>query len=446
MIVSEPRDRSSGFQEENDQQNEGVGRYEKAGIPFEVLREKPHYTNVPAAMFEARRNGDISPLMFDVLFWIRSHMDYKLAVCKRVSARTILKDMWPETSAKKLPGELQKVRRALHLLAMCGWISKPEEYETDRNYPVTVYNHVVVDTRASNFDSGGDRVHILLRPMQTIPYRDALKGLDRADDRAVIERCQSNVRAMSERCQSGVTPTLYSLVSSWKTEEQEEQTTTTTTDVVVVGSQEKQPEPTRPGGGADDGISVPMAAAQPPHPPVPPTPLRPDRIWKQTGLWDEWVGDLDGHSELEIRHAILYQLEIVKNPWYRENFTNLGVVKRCVLKGKLHEDTPNGWQPPKLKPPEPKPNPGCPVCRGTGHGPEKQINGSFVAQRCPACMPLPRTGKPASRSQTELEKLADPSCQDCHGRGFNEERIYGLPTVVACPCTEAQPALETKGA
>ena len=80
----------------------------------------------------------------------------------RVRADDIMTQMYPQEKGRP---DLRTVQRALSLCERCGYILRPQEFVSKETYPVYVTNFVV----------GTDEGQILLRPTDTITYKEAQK-------------------------------------------------------------------------------------------------------------------------------------------------------------------------------------------------------------------------------------------------------------------------------
>src|SRR5579863_1360876 len=146
-------------------QEKAIEMLEKEGIAFEQVTAPPHFGNITADLYQAVENGRMTHDMFNIMVWVKYHMHYRTASCERFCASRVLRALWPEANhmpRRKYRAALRRIQVAIELLAKCGYISKPDDYVSDMDYEIVVHNHLV----------GGLR----LRPRDTIPYRDALKG------------------------------------------------------------------------------------------------------------------------------------------------------------------------------------------------------------------------------------------------------------------------------
>lgn len=126
------------------------------------MEGKYRYTNIPADLLLDLRSGKITSLMFNCMVWIRSRAGYYTGMADRVRADDIMTQMYPQEKGRP---DLRSVQRALSLCERCGYILRPQEFVSKETYPVYVTNFVV----------GTDEGQILLRPTDTITYREAKK-------------------------------------------------------------------------------------------------------------------------------------------------------------------------------------------------------------------------------------------------------------------------------
>ena len=70
-------------------------------IPHEDVTDTYRYVNLPRRFFEALAQGSITPLMFNVLAWIWARAEYKTGIAKRVTAQTIIDELYPADMVPK---------------------------------------------------------------------------------------------------------------------------------------------------------------------------------------------------------------------------------------------------------------------------------------------------------------------------------------------------------
>jgi hypothetical protein len=132
-------------------------------IPHEDVTDTYRYVNLPRRFFEALAQGSITPLMFNVLAWIWARAGYKTGIAKRVTAQTIIDELYPaDMVPKKVRPSVSTIQRVLRQLADLGYITLPTRYKHRKNYSIVAHGYVaLVEGRK-----------LSLRPKETKAYGD----------------------------------------------------------------------------------------------------------------------------------------------------------------------------------------------------------------------------------------------------------------------------------
>jgi hypothetical protein len=162
------------------------------------------FARVPKAVYLARKNGEITALMFEILALLHLWADRNTGVVRSFSPGRILEWMPDEDPDCEMPSE-RTVQRHTQGLRAAGWLLSDYRKGQKRPYALTLTNFLPAHPEDAHGDADGDGDKILLNPselkhwMKTNAYQGADRDADTDGEKTLRRRREDAEKAAKDQ-------------------------------------------------------------------------------------------------------------------------------------------------------------------------------------------------------------------------------------------------------